>query len=165
MTDHTRRLGPRSPVRTRNVQPVHHDAYHAVAKPRHALVCEDCGIVCHGGRWYWGEPPPGKVRSCVCPACRRVRHRHPASWLRAPWRALGPRREVLDQIRNICEAERVEHPLERVMAIKDVDGDLLITTTGLHIARCIASGLQRRLHRRPSMSYGDDYELRMSWSA
>lgn len=155
--------GPRKRHRARNVEPKHHDTYASEAKPAGAQVCDTCGLVQVAGRWSRAEPPVDAVRGVLCPACQRTRDRHPAGTIRVPARLLAPRDEIVRLIRHTEQAEAETHPLERIMAIDD-DGDgILVTTTGLHLARRIADQLARRLHTKPSLHYGEENEVRVAW--
>ncbi|MHC5065845.1 MAG: BCAM0308 family protein, partial [Planctomycetota bacterium] len=62
----------------RNVQPKEHDPYHAHRKSDEAMVCDDCGVVFHGGKWYWGTAPLCNEKGGRCPACQRIHDRYPA---------------------------------------------------------------------------------------
>src|SRR5579871_2766077 len=46
-------------------------------KQRGALCCEVCGVVYRAGTWHWA-PKPRDAQPCECPACQRIRTRHPA---------------------------------------------------------------------------------------
>lgn len=130
-----------------------------------ALVCTDCGLVQHAGKWRRGKPPLAAVRAGRCPACQRVRQRYPAGTLRLPAAFLEHRTEVLRLIRNVARAEAAEHPLERLMEAEESDGHLVVTTTGVHLARAIASQLSRRFHRKPRLRYADGEKLlHVTWS-
>lgn len=129
------------------------------SKAAGALVCKDCGLVQHAGKWFRGRPPLADVRAGRCPACQRVRERYPAGTLRLPGEFLKHRTEVLRLIKNIARAETAEHPLERLMGAEESDGHLVVTTTGVHLARAIAHKLARRFHRRPRLRYADGEEL------
>jgi hypothetical protein len=65
------------------------------------------------------------------------------------------RAEILGIIRNTEQRERQEHPLERLIDIEEGDDMLRVTTTGMHLARCIAGGLRRRFHDGLSIHYGE----------
>lgn len=153
--------------RARDVKPRHHDTYAAKAKMAKALVCDDCGVVFHGGRWYWGAPPLTEVRAGTCPACQRIRDRYPAGTIRLPEKFLEQREEIMGMIRNAEQNERAEHPLERVMSIEDEpSGGLVITTTGVHLARAITSKLERRFHRQARIRYPkEEMLMRVYWVA
>lgn len=149
----------------RNTKPKNHDTYARRRKSPNAVVCTRCAVVFHAGRWTWGEPPETTVESGLCPACERMRDRYPAGTLRLPREFLVHRDEVLGLVRNAEAAEKPEHPLERLMEIRDEpDGGLTVTTTGIHLARVIASRLERRFHRKGETRYGEaEHSVRFEW--
>jgi hypothetical protein len=151
---------PTSPnPRARNVKPKAHDPYRHRLKTEDALVCKECGVVYHDGRWYWGAPPLCDEKSCVCPACQRVRDRYPAGTIRLHGLPSKYRDEILRMIRNTEEREKQEHPLERLIDIEDEADDLVVTTTGTHLGRCIAGDLRRRFHRGVTVRYPEEENL------
>jgi hypothetical protein len=123
------------------------------------LVCEDCGIVQRRGRWSFETPPPAQPAAGRCPACRRIHDKYPAGTLRLPAALLGRRDDVLRLIRNVEATEKAEHPLERLMAIEEAGPDLIVTTTGVHLARELAHRLGRQFHRKPHLRYADGEDL------
>jgi hypothetical protein len=44
-------------------------------------------------------------------------------------------------VRNHASRERAEHPLQRIMAIRETGDGLLVTTTDAHLARGIAEAV------------------------
>jgi hypothetical protein len=76
-----------------------------------------------------------------------------------PTGLLAHRKEILRLIRNVERAEKVEHPLERLMAVEESDGRLVVMTTGVHLARQLAHALARQLHRRPRLRYARQESL------
>lgn len=133
--------------------------YRREAKAAGGFVCQGCGIIQHAGKWYFGAPPLAQLEAGHCPACERVRDRYPAGTLRIPTTLLAQRDAVLHLIRNVEAAEKAEHPLERLMEIEESDGYLVVTTTGVHLARAIAHRLAKELHSRPQFRYADGEEL------
>jgi hypothetical protein len=133
--------------------------YRHEAKAAGGLVCQECGIVQQAGRWYFGEPPSAQLPSGLCPACRRIRDGYPAGTLRIPARLLARRDELLGLIRNVEAAEKPDHPLERLMGIEESGGDLVVTTTGVHLAREIAHRLAKQFHSKPRIRYADGEDL------
>jgi NMD protein affecting ribosome stability and mRNA decay len=129
------------------------------AKAAGGLVCRDCGVVQHRGRWFFGAPPLAELAAGRCPACQRVRERYPAGTLRLPADLSARRTELLALIRNVEETEKAEHPLERLMDVEESGGQLVVTTTGVHLARELAHKLGRQLHRKPRFRYADDEDL------
>lgn len=135
------------------------DSY-ARAEKRGTMACDTCGVVFHGGRWSWGAPPLGDVAGGLCPACERIRDRYPAGTIRIPGGLAAEREELQGLIRNAEEAERESHPLERLMTVEiEPEGGMVVTTTGIHLARAIAHKLERRLHRKAELRYPDEQRL------
>lgn len=159
-----RKQPPRSGT-ARNVQPVQHDPYRAQRKTGESIVCDQCGVVCHDGRWYWGTPPVGNDAGGLCPACQRIRDRYPAGTLRLHGLPERYRDEVLGLVRNAEEREKAEHPLERLMEVEDGGDGVVVTTTGTHLARSIASALKRRFHGGIAIRYVEGETLvRVDWT-
>lgn len=148
-------------------QPKNHDPYAHKSKAAGAQVCDDCDIVHHAGRWYEGAPPVGDVGRTVCPACQRIRDRYPAGTITLPSEFLEQREEVMGMLKNAEKAERETHPLERLMAVEDGEGGtLVVTTTGLHLAKAITSKLERRFHKKARIHYPPEAHLMQAdWSA
>jgi len=64
-----------------------------------------------------------------------------------------------------CEAaEKREHPLQRIMAIEEQAGGLLVTTTDAHLARRIGESLHAAFKGELAMQYAKEENLlRVSW--
>ncbi|HEX9171618.1 MAG TPA: BCAM0308 family protein [Telluria sp.] len=141
-----------------------HDPYFVRAKPAGPAVCSGCGAVFHDGRWQWLLAPEHAHRT-RCPACRRIDDGMPAGWVSmegdyAHAHAAG----LLELARNLEAREKAEHPLQRIMAVSEEPGKVVVTTTGLNLARAIGNALHRAhkgeldIHCAP-----DQYLLRVSW--
>ncbi len=135
------------------------ETYRNRAKASGAQSCAGCGLVQHRGRWSRRAPPRARVASGLCPACRRVRDRYPAGTLRLPQDFFVDREAILRMLRHAEEIEGAEHPLERLMDVEERDGELVVTTTGVHLAREIAHELGRQFHRKPRFRYADGESL------
>lgn len=151
--------GPGRRQRARWVRPKEHDTYARGAKPAQGVVCSECGAVHEAGRWTWHAPPVAELRAGLCPACERIRDRYPAGTIRLPLAMASDREEIVNAVRALERAEKAEHPLERVMDIEETGEDLVITTTGVHLARRIAARLGRRLHVKPRLRYPAEQNL------
>lgn len=141
------------------------DPYAPGGKPRGATRCTDCGALFHRGRWSW-RATPRHAAPGLCPACRRVRERLPAGFVRLSGAFLREHRdEILRRVRHCEQAERRQHPLQRIMAIEKADDSLLVTTTDLHLARRIGDALLDAYKGELRYRYSkDDRLLRVSWS-
>jgi NMD protein affecting ribosome stability and mRNA decay len=156
-------LGPGRDARRRHRSP-HEDNYPHQEKAGEAKVCVDCGLVLHGGRWYRGAPPLVAVADAFCPACARVRDGYAAGTIELDAEFVPHRDEIERMIRNEEQAETAEHPLERLMEVKDVADGIRVTTAGAHLARRIANKLERRFHRQARFRYSDgDATLHVDW--
>ena len=117
------------------------------------------------GRWRAEEQPEGVVTG-LCPACTRIREHDPAGTLRLDEAFLDDRDEIVRMARNVERAETAEHPLERLMGVEPQAQGLVITTTGVHLARRIAHALERRFHRAARYRYSDgDRTLFVDWAS
>lgn len=142
-----------------------HDPYKRDGKLAGPGCCPGCGAVYLAGRWSWRKRPYG-ARGIECPACTRIRERCPAGILRLEGELGARRDEVLGLVRNVEERERLQHPLERVIAIRERRFGLLVETTGVHLARRITDALQRAFNTAAELDFapGEDL-LRARWVA
>jgi NMD protein affecting ribosome stability and mRNA decay len=141
------------------------DPYEAGRKPRGATRCADCGALFYRGRWTW-RGAPRVAAAGLCPACRRVRERLPAGFvrLRGPF-VREHRDELLGRARRCEESERREHPLQRIMGVDSAAENLLITTTDPHLARRIGEALRDAYKGELRVRYSDDERLvRVYWT-
>jgi hypothetical protein len=68
-------------------------------------------------------------------------------------------------VRHCEEAERREHPLQRIMAVEARGEGLLVTTTDVHLARRIGDALHHAYKGELDYRYNkQDKLLRVSWS-
>lgn len=141
-----------------------HDTYKLTHKPEEPARCPDCGAVFHNGRWRWGSVD--KPHQVCCPACHRIRDAFPAGYLRVGGPYLADHREeILHLIRNREQHEKAEHPLERIMAIEDAEGGLLVTTTDSHLARQLGDALHSAHKGELEYHYNDSENLlRVNWT-
>ena len=150
--------------RPRGVAQRNPEVYRKATKPSGAQRCTECGLVEYRGRWSRRAPGRLRLADGLCPACRRVRERYPAGTVRVPKKLCGDRDALVRLIRNTEKAEAAEHPLERLMDIKESGGNLVVTTTGVHLARQVAHQLARQFHRKPHFRYAEGESLvRVDW--
>ena len=141
------------------------DPYKAVAKPPEPTVCPQCGAIFRQGRWQWMDPPPG-AHEMLCQACRRINDHYPAGVLTLTGTCVGQHRdEILQVARHQEEAERPEHPLNRIMEIEDeVPDRLAISTTDIHLPRRIGEAVARAYHGEVTEQFSEnEYFVRVNW--
>jgi len=142
-----------------------HDSYKVRAKLPDPTACPDCGALYRDGRWVWGKAPVDAQRT-VCPACHRIRDSYPGGHLTLRGAFVRDHRdELLGLVRNVEEREKGQHPLKRIMAVEDVESDVLITTTDPNLARNIGDALHRAYEGDLDYQYTEASNvLRVSWS-
>lgn len=141
-----------------------HNVYRERDKSLEITVCTECGALYVDGRWSWEEPPE-QAGQTICPACRRIADRYPAGHLELKGDFLAEHRaEILNLIRNIESREKAERPLERIMSIEDGPDGVLVTTTGIHVARRIGEALARAYKGDLSYQYAEaEKRIRVFW--
>jgi hypothetical protein len=101
----------------------------------------------------------------TCPACRRINDRYPAGevLLRGSFVA-NHGDEVVRLIRNVEAAESREHALHRIIAVRQRDGEIEVTTTDVHLPRRIGHALEGAWHGTLTTHYDEKgYFARITW--
>jgi NMD protein affecting ribosome stability and mRNA decay len=122
------------------------DPYQHQQKLHEGTVCPQCGAVYHQGRWKWVARFEG-VGEELCPACRRIKEEFPAGvvTLRGEF-AREHKEEMVHLARHQEEAEKREHPLNRIMSIEEDAQGIVINTTDIHLPRRIGEAVKRAFH-------------------
>ena len=159
----TRRIQRGNPFLTERV----HDPYRAGEKPSEAVSCPECGVRCRKGRWVWSAASSAGLKRQLCPACRRINDSYPAGELVLSGEFLtGHRDEILATARHVGEAERSQHPLNRIMSVVE-DRDeptIVITTTDVHLPHRIAHAIKDAWGGTMKTHYDlDGYFTRVQW--
>lgn len=162
MTDTHPSGGPRVPRRDRNLVPSH-DPYRAPGKYPDPSVCPDCGACFRDGRWSWKAGPVDAPR-IPCPACLRVRDHQPGGRVRLHGAFVRAHRdEILSLLRHVETREKGEHPLNRIMNVREEPaGELRVLTTEPHLARAIGSALRAAYQGELTIDYEEEL-ARVSW--
>jgi NMD protein affecting ribosome stability and mRNA decay len=141
-----------------------HDSYKSKAKLRDPTRCPGCGATYLKGRWSWGEAPQG-AHEQRCPACQRIHDRFPAGYVTLGGKFfLEHRDEILHLVKHCEEKEKAAHPVQRIMAIEDAEQGVIVTTTDVHLARCIAERVHDSCKGSLALHYSKDENLlRATW--
>jgi hypothetical protein len=155
---------PRRIRRDRYIKEFEHDTYKTKGKLREPTVCPECGAVFHKGRWQWLARPRG-ARETLCPACHRLQDKYPGGYLTLS----GPFQkqhgdEILRLARNVERREKKDHPLRRILSLEEQDGNVLITTTTMGMARAIGDAVHHAYKGELCYQYTDEADiLRVAW--
>ena len=150
--------------RDRLIQEKRHDTYKEQRKLPEPTVCSECRAVYLEGRWAWWEAAVN-AHAIVCPACQRIKDNFPAGYLEILGGFYGTHREeITNLIHNLEAQEKSDHPMERVMAIAEEEDRVLVTTTGIHLARRIGEALNNAYQGELAFNYGDgEKTIRLTW--
>lgn len=140
------------------------DPYKRAAKLTEPTVCPQCGSVYHEARWQWAARPEG-AHEALCQACHRINDRYPAGIVTLTGPVVQQHRaEVMAIARHQEEAEKKEHPLNRIMTIADVPGGIAVNTTDIHLPRRIGEAMKRAFHGELDMHFDEHgYFVRVGW--
>lgn len=140
------------------------DPYKVTHKPHEPSVCPQCGAVYHAGRWQWSEPPAG-AHELLCQACHRINDAYPAGVVTLRGAFVPRHRSEIEQIVRRQETiEKPEHPFNRIMAVTEDDGGLVVTTTDVHLPRRIGEAIEAAFNGELVIDYDEDgYFVRVNW--
>jgi hypothetical protein len=124
----------------RSARQIHEEA---PPKLREIAACPLCGASYRAGRWTWQKAPAGYYEH-VCAACSRIEAGQPAASLHVGGEFVAQHRaDLIGLIRNLEERERSEHPLKRIMEIRDEGTGFVVTVTDPKLAHTFGKGLKR----------------------
>jgi len=140
------------------------DVYQDKIKLNEPTLCKTCASLFVGGRWTW-KKPEGPVNEAVCPACRRIADNYPAGYIEIMGSFFKEHQEdLLNLVHNIGTREKTDRALERIIRILKKPNGVVVTTTGIHIARRIGEALHRSYKGQFSFTYLDaDKGIRVRW--
>ena len=140
------------------------DVYLEKSKINEPTLCTECGSLYKKGRWTWGKTNK-EVYKSTCPACKRIADNYPAGTINIRGSFFEEHKsELTNLIRNIEKQEKSEHALERIIRTKISRGEMVVTTTGIHLARRIGEALSRSYKGDFSFQYLDaDKGIRVHW--
>jgi len=105
--------------------------------------CPECQASYRNGRWTWEAPPIGSYAH-VCPACEQIARDDAAGELRLEGRFLAGHREELEGcLRNVEAREKSEHPLKRIMSIREDGAALVVRVTDAKLVHQLGHALSK----------------------
>ena len=140
------------------------DPYQRQQKLEDGTVCRQCGAAFHEGRWQWLARPQAAAEG-LCAACRRINDKFPAGTLalRGPF-AREHKDEIIHLARHREQAEKNEHPLNRIINIEENADAITINTTDIHLPRRIGETIKRTWRGALTFAYeADGYFVRVDW--
>lgn len=149
-------------------KPSIHDPY-CLQRIEGSAICSQCGAVYQAGNWTWRRPENTLVHAAqviTCPACRRIADNMPAGTLTLSGSFLHKHRnEIIHLMENTEKVEKAEHALERIIMLTDSAKDLIVTTTGIHLAKRLGHALEGAFKGKSSYQYSkDEYGVSIRWT-
>jgi NMD protein affecting ribosome stability and mRNA decay len=138
----------------------------ASAKPAEPSVCADCGVVFSEGRWRWSPELPPERTEVLCPACQRIRDKVPAGFLTLEGEFFRQhRKEILNLVENTVDFQQKEHPMKRMMDVKEADDGVVVTFTDIHLPHTVGVAIERAYDGELEMQFAEESGIaRAYWS-
>lgn len=163
----TRRATHPAASQPRPSRRIHQPAPSRRGKLREGASCPRCGASYHEGRWSWRGAPVESYPH-VCPACERIATEYPAGVLHvAGGFAARHRDELVGLVRHVEERERCQHPIKRIVGIRDEDGGFAVETTDAKLAVALGRALHRAYAgtlEHPQTSLDKENLVRVHWT-
>jgi hypothetical protein len=137
--------GASLPRRDRMIRENVHDTYKLGGKLPEPTRCPRCRAIYVDGRWTWNYAAGGSLAASerICSACHRIADNYPAGEVTLSGTFLAAHKdEILGLARNLEETEKAEHPMNRIIAVREVADQVQITTTDVHLPRRIGKAIQ-----------------------
>src|SRR5258708_14721838 len=126
----------------RAIQEHVHDPYFKRRKPPEPSVCPVCHAVFKNGRWQWLNSWRMNANEEICQACCRIRDNYPAGLITLSGEFVRTHKaQALNLVRNLEKLERALHPLHRIIKIEEHRGDVIVSTTDIHLPKRIGEAL------------------------
>ena len=143
-----------------------HDPYKTKSKPPKPSVCPVCHAVFKDGRWQWADSWPIDAHTQTCQARRRVNDGSPAGLITVSGEFAHKHwNELLQLIRHREQEENREHPLHRIMQVKQKPDSVVVKTTDIHLPHTIGEALRHAYKGDLEIRYSDEtYFVEVKWS-
>jgi hypothetical protein len=151
-----------SEVFRKDMRPRLEDPYKPVKKYRSNTECPGCGLVFQKGVWKRSQGAGTIQQRKLCPACLRAQQDYPGGVLRLSGGFLTVHhKDILGRIEGLAQEAEREHPLERVIRVREESGELLVYATNEHLIARLGKALHRDFKGTLDLEYapGQNYAV------
>ncbi len=141
-----------------------HDTYKTSGKPLEPAICPQCSAVFHQGHWQWLQAPENAY-SVICAACQRINDHQPAGFLTLKGEYFRAHHdEIMLRVHGHEHRHCAAQPLKRIMAVGEINGETLVTTTHIRLARGLGEMLYHDYKGDLEIYYNPEQKLlRVIW--
>ncbi len=132
-------------------------------------ICPVCGLVYHKKRWTRDERLMERVadtaKRAKCPSCRKIEDHYPMGIVILKGDFLkNHKEEIINRIKNTEKREILRNPLDRIMSLKEIKGDMVIETTSENLAIALGKALRRSYKGELEIRFSEDQKMvRVFW--
>ena len=160
------------PVRIRRNIQQFGDPYLPNLDPGETGVCPRCHALFRRRHWFFDEDlyldvkDRPEVHRLTCPACRKIKEGYfegEVSLLHSPFLSVH-KKEIQNLIHNEEERAKGLNPLERIVAVTENQGKMVVTTTNEKLAQRIGRELEKAYQGKTEYHWSEDDKcLRVKW--
>ena len=101
----------------------------------------------------------------LCQACHRINDKYPAGVVTLTGSIVQHQKaEIIGLVHHQEQAEKKEHPLNRIMSIVETADSVVINTTDIHLPMRIGKAIKRAFHGELNHHFDEHgYFLRVNW--
>jgi len=142
-----------------------HDTYKQRGQFKSPTRCPGCGAVYNKGRWSWTAELGDSAHETLCSACHRSADKYPAGEVKLEGDFVVQHKdEILNLVRKSEATENSEHPMNRIIEIRERGDQLLLTTTDIHLPRRIGKAVQAAWKGSLDIHFDEGgYFTRIAW--
>jgi hypothetical protein len=138
-----------------------HDTYKQRGQFKEPTRCPGCGAVYRKGRWSWTAEVDDNASETLCSAADK----YPAGEVLLKGEFVTRHKdEILNLMRRVEAAENKEHPMNRIIEIRELGDEVLLTTTDIHLPRRIGKAIQAAWKGSLDIHFDEGgYFTRIAW--
>ncbi len=134
-------------------------------------VCTTCKTVYRNKRWYRDEKAYEELRQSsgthkvTCAACRKIKDHYPEGIVTLRGKFFWKHEdEILNLLRSVENTAMAKNPLQRIMRIQPMEGEVTIETTEQKMAEHIGRALHSAYEGNLDIKWGEDHQVcRVYW--